>query len=149
MGLASGEGFLSALPAISGASGQDEFLDADIDRSEFDKYLSGYGVNHATNVTQSAGGSSGSGCSYYGSSAGTDQQSSSFEMAKDLAQHHLNHLNHLNHQHHHLHHHHHHHGSGNGHADYPLIKSEPVYDTIPGASLSSALADVRSMYYDC
>lgn len=70
-------------------------------------------------------------------------------MAKDLAQHHLNHLNHLNHQHHHLHHHHHHHGSGNGHADYPLIKSEPVYDTIPGASLSSALADVRSMYYDC
>lgn len=47
-------------------------------------------------------------------------------------------------------------------ANYVLMKSEPLYETIPAAtaaattaaaaassSLSSALADVRSVYYDC
>lgn len=106
----------------------EEFIDGDIDRSEFDKYLSGYGANHATSVN----------CSFYGgvgnvgmghvSNSVHDGQSTSeqFDGQKEN-------------------------GTGLHSNDYILMKSEPIYETIPaaGSSLSSALADVRSLYYDC
>jgi hypothetical protein len=116
--------FLSAIPEING-SGQEEFLDVDIDRSEFDKYLSGYGANHASSVVMAQTHAlTAAGCSYYGT---VDHHVTLFEASRDPKE--------IN-------------ANNNGH-EHPLIKSEPAYDTIPGASLSSALADVRSMYYDC
>jgi len=58
--------FLSAIPEING-SGQEEFLDVDIDRSEFDKYLSGYGANHASSVVMAQTHAlPAAGCSYHG-----------------------------------------------------------------------------------
>lgn len=102
--------------------GAEEFLDVDIDRSEFDKYLSGgYGVgasnNHATSVSMPS-----ASCSFYGSADVSTATGSTFEISHDTKEN-------VN--------------------DFPLMKSEPIYDNIPGSSLSSALADVRSVYYDC
>lgn len=110
----------------------EELLDVDIDRSEFDKYLSGdAGAGGYSNNPQAAVTSvsmSTSTCPYYGSadlSSTTANGSTFIEMS------------------------HHHHDTKENVNDYPLMKSEPLYETIPGSSLSSALADVRSVYYDC
>lgn len=122
----SNEGYLPVMPEA------EEFLDGDIDRSEFDKYLSGgYGVNHVTNIS----------CSFYGAggpSVGPSEGAASaaqFEASnKELAA--ASSLQHAN-----------------GNNDYMVMKSEATmhYESIPatGSSLSSALADVRSVYYDC
>ena len=115
------DNFLSMNEMNAGAA--EEFLDVDIDRSEFDKYLSGGYVtnNQLTSVNMATAPS----CSFYGSGDLSTATGSTFEQhdSKDNVVVH----------------------------DYPLMKSEPVYDHIqaPGSSLSSALADVRSVYYDC
>ena len=105
----------------------EEFLDGDIDRSEFDKYLSGYGANHATSVN----------CAFYGGggsnvAGGNNNLNDGQSTAEQFDGHKEN-------------------GAGLHTNDYILMKSEPIYETIPaaGSSLSSALADVRSVYYDC
>ena len=108
----------------------EEFIDGDIDRSEFDKYLSGYGANHATSVN----------CSFYGGvgnvglshAGGTNNLSDGQSTSEQFDGHKEN-------------------GAGLHANEYILMKSEPIYETIPaaGSSLSSALADVRSVYYDC
>lgn len=104
----------------------EEFLDGDIDRSEFDKYLSGYGANHATSVN----------CSFYGG-VGNVSGGNSLNDGQSTVEQFDGHKEN---------------GAGlHTTNDYVLMKSEPIYETIPaaGSSLSSALADVRSVYYDC
>ena len=110
----------------------EEFLDGDIDRSEFDKYLSGgYGVNHVTNIS----------CSFYGaggSSAGQTEGGATSTALYETSNKELSTASGL------------HHATN----DYMVMKSEAAmqYESIPvaGSSLSSALADVRSsVYYDC
>lgn len=116
-------GFMPVLPET------DEFLDGDIDRSEFDKYLSGtcYGTNHASYSSYVAIG--GNGTMPSDGPAAAAATPSFVDCSKENGL--------LPHQ------------TAN---DYTtLLKSEPIYETIPvaGSSLSSALADVRSVYYDC
>lgn len=114
------ENFLPVMPEIDG----------DIDRSEFDKYLSGYGANHATSVSCSFyGGGVGGGAAGSSSASGPDGPSSVFVVDGSKED-----------------------NGGGGQTNYVLMKSEPLFETIPAAacsSLSSALADVRSVYYDC
>ena len=105
----------------------EEFIDGDIDRSEFDKYLSGYGTNHATSVS----------CSFYGGTGNMVGGSSNLNDGPSTVEQFDGHKEN---------------GAGLPPNDYILMKSEPIYETIPapvGSSLSSALADVRSVYYDC
>lgn len=104
----------------------EEFLDGDIDRSEFDKYLSGYGANHATSVN----------CSFYGGVGNVSSVGNSLNDGQSTVEQFDGHKEN---------------GAGLHTNDYILMKSEPIYETIPaaGSSLSSALADVRSVYYDC
>lgn len=109
-------------------------IDGDIDRSEFDKYLSGYGTNHATSVNS---------MSYYSSGGGNAAVSSS-SSSSDVPTFDSPKVEN---------------GGGGGPTppttNYVLMKSEPIYEMIPAvgatasSSLSSALADVRSVYYDC
>lgn len=110
----------------------DEFLDGDIDRSEFDKYLSGYGSSHHTSSTVS--------CAFYSGLALTDGPSAAAAVATQLDGHKEGITG----------------GSVNLHQhtnDYlNAMKHEPLYENVPtvgSSSLSSALADVRSVYYDC
>jgi len=120
----SDSGFMPVLPET------DEFLDGDIDRSEFDKYLSGsYGSNHVSYSSYVAIGGNETVAS--DGPAAASATPSFVDCSKE---------------------------NGNGllphqtASDYTtLLKSEPIYETIPvaGSSLSSALADVRSVYYDC
>lgn len=112
----------------------EEFIDGDIDRSEFDKYLSGYGANHATSVNCSFYGQGNAGLSHAGGSSTNHHLSDGQQSTSEQFDGHKE--------------------NGAGlHAtnEYILMKSEPIYETIPaaGSSLSSALADVRSVYYDC
>ena len=126
LGVMNDSGFMPVLPET------DEFLDGDIDRSEFDKYLSGsYGTNHVSYSSYVAIGGNGTVAS--DGPAAASATPSFVDCGKENGNNEL-----LPHQ------------TAN---DYTtLLKSESIYETIPVAGsslLSSALADVRSVYYDC
>ena len=122
------------------ATQQEELLDVDIDRSEFDKYLSGYattGVTVATAITSSSAAAAPNSNPYYDAAPSSGAHRNYIPLTT-CDHHHSGHNNNNNSKINNIHHH-----------ECNLMKSEPCYETNPGSSLSSALADVRSVYYDC